>query len=713
MGLGELKGYNGTNVFETTTAQNDTKPRRVQTPAPPDKGYTRIWVEVHSSAQKGKDGKVMLSEEDVERALFNRFGLHTDTQADLQKLKDRLGTTDNPFAAVKRSNASRIEYRADGKYRIQLDVKNPLYTKLSGRAAQIRQQIKNEKQAQSGDAAASKKVFDAEQYNRAKLGKLLKNVDVLPSSFGIPSKLTDKTHVVLTLPEGTAPTDDSALTAYIEKRFGGGNLFGDDKREILNAAKQSGVKVENLKVSPNTNRVVGFDLDLESMLKLQKSYLDVQEKANNAIDAADKIKEQMALNQFLLGIVEGAKDDISGNINAIAHPIETFQGIGDALGILSKLTAEDLKNIAAELGSKAANATPGEAAHAAGYVVGTVIVEALLAKGAGAALSALGKTKAGAEFLARIGKLKELVSLGKAKVAEAFTDEAAGLAKQKFFQRLRELGLSPNNITNLAADPELWGRALQIAGNAVSKGYTKFAAFKTQVIKELGEIAEPQLKKLYRESLISLDLSQGKQVINSSGKVIDEAIVKEAKEKVIELTMNGQSKDVAELKEYLHQIGNKYGTEFENELKKTVEQTVDNVYEGRRTPEIHDLLGGHTIYDMFNGEIDTKHIGKTIEQLKERLAKQSGIEYASSFTNLERANKAQREFIKHYEKEIAEWLKSGSTKPFERKLELGTELGNVVGRGKFGTKSATKVQAVLAKDGTEQGWHIATSFPVR
>ncbi len=65
-----------------------------------------------------------------------------------------------------------------------------------------------------------------------------------------------------------------------------------------------------------------------------------------------------------------------------------------------------------------------------------------------------------------------------------------------------------------------------------------------------------------------------------------------------------------------------------------------------------------------------------------------------------------------YKKEIAEWLKGGATKPFENKLELGTDLGNIVGRGKFGTKTGTKVSAVLAKDETKQGWHIVTSFPV-
>ncbi len=498
MRLGELKGYNGSNVFETTTTRNDTKPRRVQTPAPPDKGYTRIWVEVHSSAQKGKDGKATLSDEDVERALFNRFGMRTETQADLQKLKDRLGTTDNPFDFVTTEKTKgadyRVDYRADGRYRIALDVENTLYTKLSGRAAQIRQQIKNENKTQSGDAAASKNVFDAEKYNRAKLGKLFKNANVLPSSFGIPSKLTDKTHVVLTLPESAAPSDESALSAYIEKRFGGGNLFGDDKRDILNAAKLSGVKVENLKVSLNNSRVVEFDLNLESMLKLQKSYLDVQEKANNAIDAADKIKEQMALNQFLLGIAEGAKDDISGNINAVAHPIKTLQGIGDALGILSKLTAEDLKNIAAELGTKAAGATPGEAAHAAGYVVGTVIVEALLAKGAGAALSALGKTKAGAEFLARIGKLKELVNLGKAKVVEAFSDEAALAAATRLRQRLQATTL----YAGIPADA--LGDLAVVAANKVKNGAVKFSEFSKQMVADFGDKIKPKLLELYQDS---------------------------------------------------------------------------------------------------------------------------------------------------------------------------------------------------------------------
>ena len=68
-------------------------------------------------------------------------------------------------------------------------------------------------------------------------------------------------------------------------------------------------------------------------------------------------------------------------------------------------------------------------------MVGIAVVEILLAKGTGAALSALGKTKAGAEFLARIGKLAdktgELANLSKTKIAGLFSDEAATLTNQK------------------------------------------------------------------------------------------------------------------------------------------------------------------------------------------------------------------------------------------------------------------------------------------
>lgn len=600
---------------------------------PTPDGRTLIKIDVRSSVQPDKNGKVIIPDADIERAVFARFGLKSDTKEDLQKLKDILKTTENPFQYVRTTTGERRDYRADHVYRIPLSIQNSLLAKLSGTAAEVKRQIQEENAGQTAgnpnETVAGRTGYDAARQQQAKLNRLIRDAQVLPSSFGIPSKLTDLTHVVLTLPKGAAPTADSALAAYIEKRYGGGNLFGENKIDIQNAAKQSGVQIENLKVSPNNNRVVEFDLNLESVLKLQKVYLDVQEKVNTDIALADEVRDKMALNQFLMGVMNGAVEDVKANYNALRHPLETLQGIRDAVSILSQLTAEDVKNIASELGSKAANTTAGEAAYGAGYVVGTVVVEAVLAKGAGAALSALGKTKAGAAFLARVGKLAEktgeLANLGKAKIAEMFSDEAAAVATSRLRQRLTATTLYAGIPADALADLAV------IAANKVKNGVVDFTEFSKQMIRDFGEKVKPELRKLFDEA-------------------------------------------------------------------------VEKVYGKRRTVETHDILGGHT---------SIKHVGKSVEWLKGRLSREPGIPFASSFKNSDMANRAELKFIKAFEKEIDEWAKNGDKRiwNFEREMNVGEDLGIVVGRGKFGVKRTTWATFRVLRDETEKGWHIVTSFP--
>ena len=134
-----------------------------------------------------------------------------------------------------------------------------------------------------------------------------------------------------------------------------------------------------------------------------------------------------------------------------------------------------------------------------------MIVEALLAKGAGAALSALGKTKAGAEFLARLGKLKEFTNLGKAKVIEAFSDEAARLASQRIKQALRNPSLYSG-----AAGAELLKDYAVVAGNKINNEAVKFADFSRKMVDEFGERVKPLVEKLYRKQMTELGL--GKQI---------------------------------------------------------------------------------------------------------------------------------------------------------------------------------------------------------
>ena len=328
-----------------------------------------------------------------------------------------------------------------------------------------------------------------------------------------------------------------------------------------------------------------------------------------------------------------------------------------------------------------------------GEMTGTVAVEAVLFVGGSAAFKAFEATSAGKAVI-------EAAQTGgaalKTRVASFVSDEAAALAKKRF----------ATGIVGIGTGVPLSAAALKdgaiVAGNLLGKGYVKFAEFSKQMVNELGEAIKPYLEKLYREGLISLDLSKGKQILNSSGKVIDEAIIREAKEKTIQLV---QENKVKELKEYLGQINNKYGGDLEYELKQTVEKNIDNLNEtARRTVDTHDLLGGHT---------KEFHIGRSESWLRNRLKTDPTLTYvesASSFKNEETGNRVLGKFTKQFDKEIKEFAKA--TQEGERLqfvFETGEpSLGVGVTRGKGKTWDSTKAYVMIVKDNSEKGWHIVT-----
>ena len=546
------------------------------------------------------------------------------------------------------------------------------------------------------DAHNSKHGINVGEQNKAKLFRLANQAEIDRTSFGKPSDLSDLKHFSVSVAPGTKAADaDKILEAFVAKNFGDTLPFAKSRADVLEIAKGSGVELKNAKV---TNGEAEFDLTLESQLKLKIAYNLVRDNINRADAARNETINGNAVSQFTLGIFEGAKGSVEATGEIIADPVGTVKAVWQIVGN----PVETFNALYKELGETSQefkNAAPEQKARMVGKLVGTLVTEILIGKGIGKVAGIIAETKTGA---ALVEKAKAVKLAATAKAAETFSDEAAALAKQRLAKSGALRSLLPGAIP-----PEVG----VIAGNKIKNGAIKFVEFSSQMKAEFGNRIEPHLAKLYRESLVSLDLSKSGQIVSSSGKAINEAISREAKEKVVELTMRGQSPDVAELKQYLYEIGNKYGKDFEKELQQTVAKTVDNVYEGRRTPEVYDLLGGHTIYDMFDGQIDTKHVGKTVKELRARLASEPGIEYASSFTNLETANRAQMMFVKHYEKDIAQWLKNGTSGKFAKKLETGQNLGKIVGEGKFGVKTGTKVLVTLAKDETKQGWHIVTSFP--
>ena len=106
-----------------------------------------------------------------------------------------------------------------------------------------------------------------------------------------------------------------------------------------------------------------------------------------------------------------------------------------------------------------------------------------------------------------------------------------------------------------------------------------------------------------------------------------------------------------------------------------------------------------------------KHVGQSKRRLPDRFKHEPRLKYASSFASRKLADWAQREFIKHYKREIAEWLKTN--KPmFEETLELDRELGLVVDE-KGREYRTNKMRVVLVRDETDVGYHVHTSYPIK
>ncbi|MGG0240242.1 RNase A-like domain-containing lipoprotein [Bacillus rhizoplanae] len=113
-----------------------------------------------------------------------------------------------------------------------------------------------------------------------------------------------------------------------------------------------------------------------------------------------------------------------------------------------------------------------------------------------------------------------------------------------------------------------------------------------------------------------------------------------------------------------------------------------------------------------NGHTLERHVGKTEEQLKERL-RTDKVSAASTYYDKETATKAVKDSLKQHEKEINTWLKESK----ENRLVLNTKHAFPVGktvlkkdmRVKDGLRNTV---TVLQKDkGSELGFKIITSYP--
>lgn len=444
---------------------------------------------------------VNASHEEEASALLKALGF---TQADLDAFKEKYGKVLKKFFADEfAKQPSRVTRDASSKpgFQAYIGINSRNYKLLTAFIAERRGTKTDHLKNQPNETATEKRIYDNSTLQAKKLRDLAEKAGVQTTSIGNPNRLDELRHFSVTIPNGTKTSDaDVVLTALIEREFGDRITFAENRNQILNIAKQSGVTTKNISI--NGNRAE-FDLTLEDTLKLKIAYNHIKDGLNRADAARLDVVNNNMFSQFVAGMFEGAKDSVAGTANIILDPVGTakalWQVIGSPIETYNALYAELEKSW-----DKFQAADYVERSRMMGHLVGSVVTGIILGKGAGELGNILKATKTGAAIIEKAEKLK---SAAVVKITEQFSDEAAALAKQRFSQRLKELGLSPNSFTNLAADPELWAQIGKIAGNKLKNGAIKFSNFSKQMIDEVGEKVKPHLEKLYREQLVELNLS--------------------------------------------------------------------------------------------------------------------------------------------------------------------------------------------------------------
>ncbi len=337
-------------------------------------------------------------------------------------------------------------------------------------------------------------------------------------------------------------------------------------------------------------------------------------------------------------------------------------GIGQAAVSLAKMTPEQRQSLVDDLvnnGYTSLRDMPAaDAAEAAGEIVGNLAMETVLFKGASVGgkltlegLQSLKTTEVGTAFLSKVNALANATAktVGEVKVPVKATVEAVADLNG---------GTRPVIVTE---------------------------------------------KKSVIELMQNME-ARAKQVLSGGGKTIDPKVVAEAKEKVTGLIESGDAK---ELKEYLDQMRNQHGSQMVSELKQTIGETAKEIYGNRKTLELDEIFGGHTI---------EKHVGKSDNWLRQRMIKEPDIPFASLFRNKEVANRTIAHFVKENRAEIEEWLKSGKER-FEKSVSMDEQVGNVLSRGKGGAPNIKPVESnrvwiSIVRDSSPQGWHVNTAFPI-
>jgi hypothetical protein len=117
-------------------------------------------------------------------------------------------------------------------------------------------------------------------------------------------------------------------------------------------------------------------------------------------------------------------------------------------------------------------------------------------------------------------------------------------------------------------------------------------------------------------------------------------------------------------------------------------------------------------YGSGSGHTVAKHVGRTVEQLRERLADEPNIPKASTYETLEEADSTVSAAIEANQSEIETWLNDPNAVPRHR-INHNANVGKVLARNAQTTQPGSKIRVILQKppNGVNLSYVIVTSFP--
>src|SRR6202048_1810932 len=115
-----------------------------------------------------------------------------------------------------------------------------------------------------------------------------------------------------------------------------------------------------------------------------------------------------------------------------------------------------------------------------------------------------------------------------------------------------------------------------------------------------------------------------------------------------------------------------------------------------------EARGGHTL---------DKHVGRSDEELRERLNPERNISAASTWTNREVAEETVAEAVRAQHNKIARWEERGYPRPnLALHFDAGRVIGRIMKRGDEASSPATQAVIVLKATGPNS-FYVVTSYP--